>query len=156
GNAIFEAFRNFIDVVSPAVDAICRNVEIQPPNRQLIYRCIIRRTQENLQMISFTAESDYAYMGTMPLRPLCEDLIYGAWLRTLPKADADQLILLCTTDDILSSMDAQDRFLPEAYTKFGQAPDGTPPEVRLPSVTRFGGSGNQTASERRAPIKREL
>jgi hypothetical protein len=66
--------------------------------------------QENFAMIVATAASDFSYMSTMPLRPLCEDLIYGCWLWTLPEGDADKLVELTTTADISKSIDAQNNF----------------------------------------------
>jgi hypothetical protein len=125
GNAIRESCRKLLAVMAPAIDATCINVEIPAPGRRAVLRCIIKRVHENLGMILTTTESDHPHMSTMMLRPLCEDLIYGAWLRTLPKDAADRLVLLSTSEDITKSILAQIRFLPRAYASLGQLPDGT-------------------------------
>jgi hypothetical protein len=134
GNVTAEACRCFLDVIKPAVHALCDNVDIQAPNRNLALRCITKRTQENLAMIVATADSEHPHMTTMPLRPLCEDLIFGAWLRTFPAQDADEYIALTVLDDILKCIEAQDRFLPGAYEEYGRLPDGTLPSVELPAM----------------------
>src|ERR1700678_2338715 len=115
----------FLAVVAPAIDATCVNVEIPLPGRRTILRCIIKRVQENLGMILATTESDHPHMSTIMLRPLCEDLIYGAWLGTLPENAADKLVLLSTSADITKSILAQTRFLPKAYASLGPLSDGT-------------------------------
>jgi hypothetical protein len=155
-NAILESCRRFLEVISPTVDAICEQVEIQPPNRSLVSRCIIKRAQENLEMIIFTAESAQPYMGTMPLRPLCEDLIYGTWLRSLPEEDADKFIMLSTIDDILKSVSAQNSFLPQAYADLGALPDGGTPLPRLPNIKPVVVAANAGGNEQGLAHKREL
>jgi len=133
GNVVLESSRRLLAVISPTVDAVCNRVEITIPNRILMYRCITKRAQENLAMIISTAESEYPYMSTMPLRPLCEDLIYGTWLRTLPAEDADEFIELSVMCDLLKSIGAQNRFLPKAYEIFGRlAGDDNAPRTDLP------------------------
>lgn len=88
-NSILESCRRFLDVISPTVAAICDQVSMVVPNRDLVYRCIIKRSQENLWAIIDIAKSSHPYMSTLPLRPLCEDLIYGVWLRTLPPEESN-------------------------------------------------------------------
>jgi hypothetical protein len=66
--------------------------------------------------------------------PLCEDLIYGSWLRTLPQDEADELVALSTLDDIFKSVGAQNKFLPKAYDMLGRLPDGTIPSFALPDL----------------------
>lgn len=120
--AILESCRKLLSVISPAIDAISINVETSGLDKRTVLRCIIKRAQENLETVVETAESDHPHMSTMMLRPLCEDLIYGAWLRTLPDDDADKLVLLSTSADIMKSILAQNRFLPKAYAKLGRIP----------------------------------
>jgi hypothetical protein len=135
GNRMLKACQRFLEVILPTVDAICNHVEIQSPNRMLVYRCITRRVYENLGMIVSSVSSDYPYMSVMPLRPLCEDLIYGAWLQTLPEDDADRLVDLSTLDDIFKSIAAQNKFLPKAYDELGRLLDEEMPLFRLPGLT---------------------
>lgn len=117
-NTILASCQRFLEVIAPAFNAIGNGIRINYPDRELIYRCIARRGQENLAMIVATATSEYPYMSPMPLRPLCEDLIYGCWLRKLSQADADELIELSIFVDIAKSIHAQDNFLPGAYAKY--------------------------------------
>jgi hypothetical protein len=108
----------YLDVISPAIAAICDKVNIAIPGRDVILRCIVKRAQENLHMIVSTVRSEHSHMSIMPLRPLCEDLIYGCWLRTLPASEADEMIHLGTMVDLLNGLKVQSRFLPTAYAQF--------------------------------------
>src|SRR5579859_7041063 len=121
---ILAACSQLISVISPAVDAICNDVEAPTITRRLIYRCIVRRTIENLNAIKQIASSESSFMATMPLRPLCEDLIFGSWLRTLPDEHADLFIQLSIMGDVFKGMDIQNRFIPKAYEKFAHWPEG--------------------------------
>jgi hypothetical protein len=125
GDTLRAACRKLLTVISPSIDAITTDVDIQSPDIQTTFRCIIKRVQENLEAIIDMTESKHPHMSTMMLRPLCEDLIYGAWLRTLPKDASNELIALSTAADITKSIMAQLRFLPKAYAEFGKLPDGT-------------------------------
>lgn len=139
GNVVLESARRLLLGLAPAVDAVCDRVEMKIPNRRLIYRCITKRAQENLAMIIARAESAQPYMSTMPLRPLCEDLIYGAWLRTLSAEDADEFVALSVMADMLKSIGAQNRFLPKAYEIFGRLAD----DDNAPGTGRSAGPADQ-------------
>ena len=157
GHVIRESCRKFLAVIAPAIDATCVNVEIPLPGRRMVLRCIIKRAQENLGTIVTTAESDQPHMSTLMLRPLCEDLIYGAWLRTLPEDAADRLVLLSTSADITKSMLAQTQFLPKAYASLGPLPDGTFGQT-LTNMIMAGGFGIDTSDseERYNSLRNEL
>ncbi len=131
-DTVLDACRRYLGVISPTVAAICDNVKFENINRELIYRCITKRTQENLATIIAIAITDFSYMSTMPLRPLCEDLIYGCWLRTLPTGDADKLVELTAMADISKSIDAQDKFLTSAYVALDSSQDKSGPRFISP------------------------
>jgi hypothetical protein len=80
-------------------------------------------------MALYTVASKFSYMSTMPLRPLCEDLIYGCWLKTIPEDDANQLVQLGMMADIFKGIDVQRGFMPKAYEMFGWLPDDVIDEV---------------------------
>lgn len=132
-DAILNACRHYLQTISPAVAAICDEVGFDGFKRSLIYRCIAKRTQENFAMIIATAVTDFSYMCTMPLRPLCEDLIYGCWLRTLPEEDADKIVGWSVTADISKSIDAQNEFLRSAYAELDISEDASGPRFSPPA-----------------------
>jgi Family of unknown function (DUF5677) len=132
-DSILNACRRYLETMSPTISAICDEVSFEGLNRQLIYRCITKRTQENFAMIVATAVTDFSYMSTMPLRPLCEDLIYSCWLRTLPEGDADKVVELSMTADISKSIDAQNEFLTSAYVDLDFSEDGSGPRFTPPA-----------------------
>jgi hypothetical protein len=122
-DTVLEACRNYIETLSPAIDAICNGINVSRVGRNLIYRCIAKRMQENVGAIIAFAESDYSSMSPMPLRPLCEDLIYGCWLRGLPAEDVDSFVEMSIWTDILKGMGVQSRFLPRAYKTYTLLPN---------------------------------
>lgn len=132
-DSILSACRHYLETISPTVAAICDEVGFDGFKRELIYRCIVRRTQENFAMIVSTAVTDFSYMSTMPLRPLCEDLIYSCWLRTLPEGEADKVVEWSMTADISKSIDAQNEFLTSAYADLDISKDGSGPRFTPPA-----------------------
>jgi hypothetical protein len=131
-DTILNACRRYLKTISPAIAAICDKVVFEGFKRQLVYKCIIKRTQENFAMIVATAASDAAYMSTISLRPLCEDLIYGCWLQTLPGGDVDKIVELSMAADISKSIDAQNNFLASAYANLDSSKDGSGPRFTRP------------------------
>lgn len=127
-DTILQACRRYLETIAPAIAAICDQVTFDGFKRELVYRCIAKRTQENFAMTVATAITDFSSMSTMPLRPLCEDLIYGCWLRTLPEGLADKVVELSMLADISKSIDAQNSFLTSAYSELdASGPRFTPP-----------------------------
>ncbi len=126
---LLESCRRYLATLSPVVDAICSEFEMTALTRELVLRCIVKRTQENFGAVVEAASGNYSYMTPLALRPLCEDLIYGCWLRTLPGVEADQFISLSTYSDIAKSVEVQSRFLPRMYSEFstdeGDGAEGT-------------------------------
>jgi Family of unknown function (DUF5677) len=117
---ILEASRQFLETLTPAIDAICHGIRDPGVTRRLMYRCIIERAKENLSCILFLSSSEHSSMSQLPLRPLCEDLIYGSWLRTLPAEQADRFVRATISTDMLKSLAMQDDFLPR-FTSTMQA-----------------------------------
>jgi Family of unknown function (DUF5677) len=117
-NRYLEACRQYLETLRPAVRAISENVQDDKLTRQLIYRCIAKRAEENFSTVTSTVETTHAFMGPLVLRPLCEDLIYGCWLARLPTSVADSFVELSAMDDMLKSLRAQTNFMPRAYAKY--------------------------------------
>jgi hypothetical protein len=122
-NSILEACREYLDTLRPAIDAICDNVQDINLSKRLIYRCIAKRVEENFGMVIVIAETSEPFMATLALRPLCEDLIYGCWLATLPASEADEFVGLTTKGAMLESLRAQANFLPRAYANMAFLPE---------------------------------
>ena len=113
-----EGCRNYIDTLQPAIDALTKGIREKPIGRHFIYRCMAKRAEQNLRFVLTIAETPHSFIGPGVLRPLCEDLIYGRWLATLPKLEADVFVGLSILDDLSKSLRAQSRFLPQAYRDY--------------------------------------
>lgn len=121
-NTIIEACKKYLDTLRPTINAICDDVKDVQFSRQLIYRCITKRAEESFGAIINMAETSDSFIGPLALRPMCEDLIYGCWLATLPPSDADMFTVLDAKDNMLKSLHAQVNFLPRAYERFSKLP----------------------------------
>jgi Family of unknown function (DUF5677) len=117
-----EACRQYLETVRPAISAISDNIQVDSVSSKLIYRCMAKRAEESLRLIIATAHTSHSFAGPLALRPLCEDLIYGCWLRSFPSRDADGIVKLSAMDDMLKSLRAQTKFLPRAYDKYTLLP----------------------------------
>lgn len=117
-HSILEACRQYLETLQPTIRAISDDVQADRFSRNLIYRCMAKRAEENLGIIIATAYTSNSFVGPLTLRPLCEDLIYGCWLALIPSHDADRFVKLSAMDAMLKSLRAQTNFLPRAYERF--------------------------------------
>src|SRR5262249_48247719 len=99
--------------------------EVHAPNgldRELVLRSIAVRTHEHFATLLRLVELDAGHHARLLLRPMVEDLIFAAWLRTLDDTVADEFVHLRTKVDITEGFARQHQFLPRAYSLLGVDP----------------------------------
>jgi hypothetical protein len=110
---------NVLNLTAPAIDRIS-SVEFPVLSVDLTLRCIAKRAQESLSTIISLVDLARGYSAVALLRPLCEDLIFGGWLLTLPRDAADEYVRVRAIEEITRAQIAQMKFFPEAQQRFGE------------------------------------
>jgi hypothetical protein len=115
------AARGLLEIVEGFVDRVCSGVEVNGPadfSTALILRCIARKTQESLSTIVGLAEREQGYYAMALLRPMCEELIFARFLKTLPREDATKYIQKRIMLDRFEGLLAQNNFFDEIQEKY--------------------------------------
>lgn len=102
-----------LEAVEVFVDGISRRVEFKRRdhfNVSLILRCITKKTQESLVAILELAKNDRAYYAMPLLRPMCEELLFARFLKSLPREEADEYLWDKVHLDVLEGLRAQRNF----------------------------------------------
>lgn len=86
------AARRILQLFETYADRLCMRVTYTKFDVLLVLRCIARETQENLAAIIDLVEGGHAYAATALLRPMCEELIFARFIRSLPEHDAEEFI----------------------------------------------------------------
>jgi Family of unknown function (DUF5677) len=111
--------KNILKLITPVIDGIS-SVEFPVLSVDLSLRCIGKRAEESLSTIISLVDLARGYSAVALLRPLCEDLIFGGWLLTLPRDAADEYVRTRATEEITRAQIAQMKFFPEARRVFGE------------------------------------
>ena len=123
-HAMQKGVQQFLDIIEPDVEANC-NLPWKPSDGFLpvIFRAILRRQFEGLQMISQSVESGSGFiLGTL-LRPACEEFIWAKYLVKIPTDDAQRLVTYFSLDEMYRSLHAQDKYAGRSITeKLGLLP----------------------------------
>lgn len=132
--------RGFLEVTKKFVDRICDRIELKEPadlSTSLFLRCIARKTQESLSTIIGLAEGEQAYYAMALLRPMCEELIFARFLKSLPRAEADEYARNKVILEILEGLQAQKSFFDEAQEKYSieESWRGDPHPAELQSLS---------------------
>ena len=106
--------RRIAGVIGTFADELSEGGEFDGLTTPWALRCIIRKTQEALETVLRIAEEGIAYYATPLLRPMCEELIFARYLRTLTEEDAKRYLELKTILEILQGIKAQRDFFPKA------------------------------------------
>jgi hypothetical protein len=115
------AARGLLEVVEGFVDRVCTGVEVNGPadfSTSLILRCIAKKTQESLSTIVGLAEREQGYYAMALLRPMCEELIFARFLKTLPREDASKYIGYRIMLDLYEGLLAQKNFFDQAQEEW--------------------------------------
>ena len=115
------AARGFLGIVEAFVDRVVSGVEVSGPadfSTPLILRCIARKTQESLAAIVGLAERKQGYYAMALLRPMCEELIFAKFLKTLSEEDVNSYLRDRIMLDLYDGLLAQKNFFDEAQEKY--------------------------------------
>ena len=113
--------RGSLETIEKFVDHICDRVEfkgVDDVSTSLILRCIAKKTQESLSTIVELAEGEQSYYAMALLRPMCEELIFAKFLKSLPRAEADKYVQNKALLDIFEGLQAQKSFFDETHEKY--------------------------------------
>lgn len=115
------AAQRVLETVEDFVDAICSDVvfnESSHFNVSLLLRCVARKTQESLMSITGLVDRQQAYYATPLLRPMCEELIFVRFMKTLPRKEADEYLWNRVILDLLKGLRQQRDFFDEAQKEY--------------------------------------
>lgn len=122
GNAnevLLTSAKNILGLITPTIDTVS-NVAFPIISADLSLRCIGKRAYEALSTIVNLVELAQGYSAVGLLRPLCEDVIFGGWLLTLPREMADKYVVTRAMEEITRAKIAQIKFFPEARQSLGR------------------------------------
>jgi Family of unknown function (DUF5677) len=122
GNAnevLITSAKNILGLIAPTIETIS-NVAFPMISVDLALRCIGKRAHEALSTIVNLVDLTQGYSAVALLRPLCEDVIFGGWLLTLPRETADEYVRTRAMEEITRAKIAQMKFFPEARQSFGR------------------------------------
>jgi hypothetical protein len=100
------------------INQISDHVESPDINTSLMMRCIARKTQESLGTIVKLVQGDQGYYGMALLRPMCEELIFARFIRTLPLNGATKYLRTKALLEILEGQKAQGEFFAKQQESF--------------------------------------
>ena len=84
----------------------------------LVYRSILRRQFESLDVIANLVASGSGCAAPPLIRSSCEELIWVRYLTGIARADAEQLAVCVARDELLASLKAQDGYAGHATSRF--------------------------------------
>ncbi|AGA26398.1 hypothetical protein [Singulisphaera acidiphila] len=107
------ASKKIQEILKRLTDRICEGVDGTKADASLVIRTIARKSEEALTSVIYCVEGGHNYAATGLLRPICEELIFAKFLRSLHRADADEYVKLRSILDIHEGISAQGRFFSE-------------------------------------------
>jgi hypothetical protein len=110
---ISTSVQRLLQAMEGFVDAISNNVTIERAsdfNVALLLRCVAKKSQESLKAIVELTEHSQAYYAMPLLRPMCEELIFIRFMKSLPRSDADAYLYDKVMLDIYEGLEAQRDF----------------------------------------------
>lgn len=84
----------------------------------LLLRCVARKTQESLISIIELVDRQQAYYAMPLLRPMCEELIFIRFMKTLPREEVDEYLWNRVILDLLKGLGQQRDFFDEAQKEY--------------------------------------
>jgi len=130
---LLTSVKEILRIHTKFVSRISDHVERPDVNVSLTIRCIARKTQESLGAIVTLVQEDQGYYGMALLRPMCEELIFARFIKTLPPDDANEYLRIKALTEILEGQKAQGEFFAKQQKRFLR---NRPPEPKkLPTKT---------------------
>jgi len=83
---ILTATKRIFEVVKALTDRACDRVSDPTISTAMAIRCIARKTEEAMAVIIDLVERGYAYQATALLRPMCEELLFARFIRTIHRS----------------------------------------------------------------------
>ena len=110
-SALQKEVQQFLNTIAPDVESYSK-MTWTPSDGVLpiVFRSIIIRQFEGLQVISHTVGSGIRFSVGPLLRPAYEELIWAKYLVKIPKDQAEQVVVHMARDEQFNSLDAQDKF----------------------------------------------
>lgn len=118
--------QRLLEAVERFVDAICNGVPFTSPsdfNVSLLLRCVARKSQESLVSLTKLVVDEQAYYAMPLLRPMCEELIFIRFMKSLPREEANDYLWRRVGLDLLEGLEAQRSF-------FGELQDEYPDHIK--------------------------
>jgi len=129
---ILTATKRILETLQEINGPLCDAIAPGLISASLVIRCIARKAEEALASIVAIVELGHSYPATALLRQMCEELIFAKFLRTLPRADADEYVRLRARLEIHEGIKAQDSFFTSQQEKYNW-PDESDPRT-LPKL----------------------
>ena len=115
---VITAVRKILAIQEEFVGPLSDSVQFTDFSVPLVLRCIARKSQEALCAIVEMVERGQAYQAMALLRPMCEELIFARFIRTLPGDHADEYVQNKAMLEILQGVEAQRSFFQKARQRF--------------------------------------
>ncbi len=100
------------------INRISEEIENPDIDTSLVIRCVAKKTQESLSSIVALVEDDRAYYGIPLLRPMCEELIFVRFIKTLPTNEANEFLREKSHLELLEGLKAQGEFFTKQQELF--------------------------------------
>ena len=131
-HTILTATKRILEILQEINVPLCDGIVSNLVSTSLVIRCIARKAEEALRSIIAIVELGHSYSATALLRPMCEELIFAKFLRSLSRVDADEYVRLRALLEIHEGIKAQDNFFASQQQKY-EWPDESDPR-RLPRL----------------------
>lgn len=118
---ISTAAQRVLESVEHFVDAICNGVpfaSLSDFNVSLLLRCVARKSQESLMSITKLVVDEQTYYAMPLLRPMCEELIFIRFMKSLPREEANDYLWRRLSLDLLEGLKAQRGFFDKLQDEY--------------------------------------
>lgn len=113
-------------------DQVCNGVDGTKADASLVIRAIARKTEEDLASVIYCVEGNHCYAATGLLRPICEELIFAKFLRSIARTDADEFVRMRSLLDVHEGIKAQEDFFADQQRVYRWADNSVPGSVVKP------------------------
>ena len=116
--ALQKEVQQFINIIEPDVESYSKMTWIPSDGfLPVVFRAIIIRQFEGLQVISQTVGSGIRFSVGPLFRPACEELIWAKYLTKISKDQAEQVVVHMALDEQFNSLNAQDKYAGRPVTE---------------------------------------
>ncbi|MEV1001806.1 DUF5677 domain-containing protein [Nonomuraea sp. NPDC050202] len=118
---LLTAAERILELIAPGLKGLGDSVAAPTIGLELILRCVGVRQIESFTSILSLVKAGHPYSAQVLLRPMCEDLIFAEWLKSLDTPVADLFIQKKAEVELARGLIAQERFFPSARQQFNRS-----------------------------------